>query len=191
MNSSIVWFQTKRFLQFYLLAVVVTPVAIAHEFWIEPTQYIIQPESMIEASLRNGELFVGSSIVYYKGNTNRFELVSPEHTQNIEPRLGADPALMQKAQHTGLHVVVHQHPVSTLTYTKWEKFQRFADHKDFKNILARHQARNLPENHFVEAYSRYSKSLIAVGDGAGSDRQTGLEIELVASRGRDQSLPYR
>jgi len=47
-------------------------------------------------------------------------------------------------------------------------------------MLARHQARKLAETDFREAYSRHSKSLIAVGDGAGNDQIAGLEIELVA-----------
>ena len=182
MKRSILGIQVKRLLHSFLLTAFFSQAAFAHEFWIEPKQYQLESGAMIEASLRNGEFFVGSTVSFYKGSTNRFELVSHGQTEKIEPRLWDDPALVQTAQRSGLHVVVHQHPVATLTYTKWEKFQRFADHKDFKNILARHKARNLSENHFVEAYSRHSKSLIAVGDGAGSDRQTGLEIELVASQ---------
>ena len=158
----------------------VAPAAIAHEFWIEPTQYRIEPDSTIEASLRNGENFVGSSVSYHKSSTNRFEIFSAEHSENIVPRLGDDPALALKAQQSGLHVVVHESPVSTIAYTKWDKFQRFADHKDFKNILTRHQARGLSETYFKEAYSRFSKSLITVGEGVGNDQHIGLEIELVA-----------
>jgi len=158
----------------------VVPTAIAHEFWIEPTRYRIDPESVIEAYLRNGENFAGSTQPYYEGSTNRFDLFVKDRIEKIAPRPGDDPALTLKAKQNGLHVIVHQHPVTTLNYNSWEKFQRFADHKDFKNILARHQARGLSEEHFKEAYSRYSKSLIAVGDGSGDDQQTGLEIELVA-----------
>ena len=182
MNSRMVWSKIQRLIQSLLLVTIITPVAGAHEFWIEPTQYRIEPESMIEAFLRNGENFAGSTESYHKGSTNRFELVSEGKIETITPRIGDDPALAVTAKQNGLHVVVHQSPISTLNYSKWEKFQRFADHKDFKNILARHKARGLSEQHFKEAYSRYSKSLVAVGDGSGNDQQTGLEIELVALR---------
>ncbi len=170
----------RQLLPLFLLVSVVAPVAVAHEFWIEPTQYQVEPQSTMEAFLRNGERFAGSTQSYYKGSTNRFELFSHGDVETITPRLGDNPALALEARRDGLHVVVHQSPVSTLTYNKWEKFQRFADHKDFKDVLARHQARRLSEQQFIEAYSRYSKSLIAVGDGAGSDQKSGLEIELVA-----------
>jgi len=180
MNGSIVWLQTKRLLQCLLIFTSVTPGASAHEFWIEPVEYHIEPGSVIEASLRLGDDFEGSTIAYYKGSTIRFDLVTQGRTEKITPRLGDDPALVLEVPENSLHVVVHQSSIQTLTYLKWEKFQRFADNKDFKNIQARHKARDLADKHFTEAYSRYSKSLIAVGDGAGDDQQTGLEIELVA-----------
>ncbi len=52
----------------------------------------------------------------------------------------------------------------------------------------------------MEAYSRYSKTLIGVGKSAGADRRTGLETEIVAltnpytddlSRGMRVQLFYR
>ena len=135
---------------------------------------------MIEAFLRNGENFVGSSVSYHKGSTDRFEIFHATNTEQITPRLGDDPALALNVQQNGLHVVIHESPVSTIAYTKWDKFQRFADHKDFKNMLARHQERGLSEVYFKEAYTRFSKSLISVGDGVGNDQHFGLEIELVA-----------
>lgn len=180
MNGSIVWLRTKSLLQSLFVVLIATSSSLAHEFWIEPTQYHVEPESKIEASLRIGDDFEGSTVAYHKGSTNRFDLFTQGRKEGITPRLGDDPALSLQANQSGLHVVVHQSSISTLTYTRWEKFQSFADNKDFKNIQARHKARGLADKHFVEAYSRYSKSLIAVGDGTGNDQQTGLEIELVA-----------
>jgi len=43
-----------------------------------------------------------------------------------------------------------------------------------------HKSRGLPDTGFKEAYSRYGKSLIAVGDGAGADQNVGLLTEIVA-----------
>ena len=180
MNSSIVWLKSKHLLPYFLTLSVIAPAAIAHEFWIEPEQYVVDTKSMIRASLRIGDDFEGSTVAYHKGSTNRFDLVIQGRSEEIKPRLGDDPALVLEAKNSGLHVVIHQSSISTLTYTKWEKFQSFADNKDFKNIQKRHQERGLADKHFVEAYSRYSKSLIAVGDGAGDDQQSDLEIELVA-----------
>jgi len=180
MDSSIMWLKSIYLLMYFLFLSVISPAVAAHEFWIEPEQYFVDTKSMIKASLRIGDDFEGSTVVYHKSNTNRFDLVNQGRSEEINPRLGDDPALAVQAQQSGLHVVVHQSGISTLSYTKWEKFKSFADNKDFKNIQKRHQARGLADKHFVEAYCRYSKSLIAVGDGAGNDQQNGLEIELVA-----------
>jgi len=159
--------------------------ALAHEFWIEPTNYRVEQNAGIEAFLRNGERFSGSSISYLEGNTIRFDLLSEDREDPVVARLGDNPALQMRTVQDGLNVVVHQRKVSVISYPNWEKFQRFAEHKDFDDILLRHRARSLPEKKFSEAYSRYSRSLVAVGDGAGSDRQAGLEVELVA-----QQNPY-
>jgi len=162
-----------------------TGTGIAHEFWIEPERYTVDEQSMLEANLRIGDDFEGFPNPYLSSDTVRFDLVSGDQQDSVVAREGDNPALKMQAVRPGLNIVVHQSSVSVLTYTKWDKFQRFADHKDFPNMLERHQARSLAEHYFKEAYTRFSKSLIAVGDGAGRDRITGLDIELVA-----QQNPY-
>ena len=169
-----------KWLSVVILSSLLMGTGIAHEFWIEPDSYRVDEQSELVAYLRNGENFEGSPNVYLSSNTTRFDLVSSDQQNPVIAREGDSPALKMQAQQPGLTVVVHQSSVSVLTYTKWEKFQRFADHKDFPNIRARHKARSLAEHYFKEAYTRFSKSLIAVNDGAGEDRKTGLEIELVA-----------
>ena len=59
-------------------------------------------------------------------------------------------------------------------------FNSFVEHKDLGDLPARHLERDLPLEDFVEVYSRYSKTLIGVGHGEGSDRRLGLETEIVA-----------
>lgn len=173
-------FTAIKWLSGSILAALVTGSASAHEFWVEPSQYQLKKGTLLEAHLRNGENFSGSTFAYLKANTTRFDLVSGERTDPVVARSGDNPALKMQSMQAGLNIVVHQRAASVISYATWEKFQRFADHKDFPDVLARHRERSLPETHFKEAYSRYSKSLIAVGNGVGSDLQTGLEIELVA-----------
>jgi hypothetical protein len=95
-------------------------------------------------------------------------------------RLGDSPALMMTAPQTGLAVVAMETIDTVLTYKEFAKFQRFTVHKSLTSILDQHAARGLPEIGFGESYRRYCKSLIAVGDGAGSDRVIGHRIEIVA-----------
>jgi hypothetical protein len=80
----------------------------------------------------------------------------------------------------GLHVALYESAGGTVRYEDFEKFKKFAAHKDFRDALTRHAARQLPETQFFEYYSRHAKSLIAVGSGDGQDRAFGLETEIVA-----------
>lgn len=180
MDLLLLRFATVRWLSALGLAILITCPAMAHEFWIEPTQYQIKENAELVAYLRNGENFDGSPSAYITPRTPRFDLITRGRVDPVVARLGDNPALKMRPLQAGLNIVVHQNVPSVISYTNWEKFQRFADHKDFPDMLARHRARSLPESKFREAYTRYSKSLIAVGDGTGNDQVTGLEIELVA-----------
>lgn len=80
----------------------------------------------------------------------------------------------------GLWILAHETIDSFLTYSEWEKFTGFVDHKDFQGAVQRHVARGLPQTGFGETYRRYAKSLVAVGNGAGQDKRVGFAIEIVA-----------
>ena len=154
--------------------------ASAHEFWIEPGAYQVEPGEEITADLKNGENFSGINLSYIDRNIARFDIAMADEVAPVEGRMGDRPALKLSADRSGLIVVLHETTPSSLTYKTWDKFQTFADHKDFPDIRARHDARGLPEVDFKEDYTRHAKALIAVGDGAGSDQAFGLETELVA-----------
>ncbi|MCR9126496.1 MAG: DUF4198 domain-containing protein [Rhodobacteraceae bacterium] len=163
-----------------LLLVALSPAALAHEFWIAPTEYQVTPDTPVTADLRNGETFSGMALGYFEGRTARYEVLAGGQLTAVAARMGDVPALQLPGLPEGLAVIVHETTPSTLAYTQWEKFAAFAAHKDFPDIRARHLARGLPETGFRESYTRHAKSLIAVGAGAGSDRQFGLAQEFVA-----------
>jgi len=159
-----------------------TPPVWAHEFWISPEAYVVAPGSSISAAFRVGENLKGSAYSYIDRNAAQLRAVWDGGDAPISARMGDRPAIKELAAplSDGLVVLVHETTDSTLTYREWEKFQNFAKHKDFPDAIARHRARGLPETGFKESYRRFAKALIAVGDGAGADRVTGLETEIVA-----------
>jgi uncharacterized GH25 family protein len=152
----------------------------AHEFWIEPVSYKVATGDTMVANLRNGEKFDGYGHPYVESTTNRFELFLNGVATPVNSRVGDNPALNVVITEPGLAIIAHEKRATTLRYVKWEKFQKFADHKGFENIRQKHRARGLPETGFKEAYSRFSKSLVAIGGGEGSDQAVGMEVELVA-----------
>ncbi|WP_439524030.1 DUF4198 domain-containing protein [Marivita sp.] len=163
------------------LAVALLPMALsAHEFWIEPEAYQVPSGGTMSASLRVGETFGGAAQSYLPRNFERFDMQCAGQLSKVPGRAGDRPALTVQAPPDGLCVIIHQTRDYTLTYRDWQKFVNFVEHKDFAGVLDAHRARGLPETEFVELYSRYAKSLIAVGDGAGADTEVGLETEIVA-----------
>ena len=133
------------------------------------------------AHLRNGELFKGSNLAYFPDSTSRFDITFDGTTTALEPRMGDRPALQMTAPATdGLLIVAHEAVASTLTYTKWEKFLKFVEHKDFTSAVADHETAGHSKERFIERYTRHSKALIAVGTGVGADRDLGLATELTA-----------
>ena len=172
------------FLSRLLLAaalVIPSSAALAHEFWIEAENYQVQPGEEISAYLRNGEKFEGTSIAYFPNRTERYDFTYGGNTLPIRARMGDSPALQMRApSRDGLMVVAHQASPTVLTYKDWETFVGFTEHKDFTTALEDHVEAGYPKDSVRERYSRFSKALIAIGDGAGEDQDLGLEIEIVA-----------
>ncbi len=122
----------------------------------------------------------GMALSYIPSQTRRFELITPKGAYAAGGQIGDRPALQMTAADDGLHVVVHVTGDNSLTYSDFELFTGFVAHKDLAGTLENHAARDLPETGFSELYSRYAKSLIAVGSGAGADRDLGLLTEITA-----------
>ncbi|MEP5762484.1 MAG: DUF4198 domain-containing protein [Litoreibacter sp.] len=153
----------------------------AHEFWISPESFVIPPDAQVKADLRVGQNFSGSAYSFNPRSFDRFETLINGTQTTVEGRLGDLPALNIDAPEDGLMTIVYETTDSLLSYTEWEKFEKFANHKDFEDVLGEHVVRGLPKDErFVERYRRFGKSLVAVGSGAGSDAEVGLETEIVA-----------
>lgn len=152
----------------------------AHEFWLEPLTYEVQPDGKLQAHLVNGEKFEGFNLAYLPQSFTRFELREADTVFPVENRIGARPALDLFAPAEGLAVVAYVSDYSRLTYDDFAVFERFVAHKDLGNALEPHLDGRLPQTGFTEVYTRFAKTLIAVGDGAGSDSRFGLETEFVA-----------
>jgi len=162
-----------------ILSAAALPTA-AHEFWISPDAYTVAPAEAIVAEIRVGQEFRGAGYPYVPQNFKRFDLIAGEVSRPVTGTIGDRPALQQAVPGSGLVTIVHQTKDYILTYTEWAKFEAFTSHKDFAWAQARHLERGGTRDRVRERYSRYGKSLVAVGDGAGQDRAVGLLTEIVA-----------
>ena len=140
----------------------------------------VAPGETVQADLRVGEEYEGTRYAYIPRNFRRFDYAFQAEVMPVEGTVGDRPAFSLKPEGEGLLVVIHETTDSRLTWGSWEKFVKFLEHKDIAWGLAEHEARGLSRENVRELYSRYAKSLIAVGDGAGEDFETGMETEIVA-----------
>ncbi len=155
------------------------PPAAAHEFWIEPLEWQIGEDDTMQARLVNGEDFEGIEFAYLPQRFGRFDIYEGGTAMPVVGRTGDTPALRFRPASDGLAVASYESIPHTVTYDDFEVFGSFVEHKDLGDVLARHAARGLPETGFAEVFSRYAKTLVSVGDGAGDDQRTGLETEIV------------
>ena len=155
-------------------------IASAHELWIEPLEYQVQQGGQLQAFIKNGQNFDGTTLPYIDRRFRHFIVYADGRGERVTGRNGDVPSMNMEASREGLNVVGYQSTPAVISYANWEKFQTFIDHKDFGDVRSEHDARGLPDSGFSESYVRYSKSLIGVGSGAGSDLRIGLETELVA-----------
>jgi uncharacterized GH25 family protein len=160
-------------------------VVLAHEFWIAPNAYQVAPGEQVTADLINGQKFNGYDMSWFDSRILRSEWSQNRKANQMQGRAGDVPALKFTPLQGGLVQVVHQTTMQTVRYHEREKFTDFVAEKDLQGTLHRHEQRGLPETGFAEGYSRFAKSLIAVGKGQGKDRAAGLDLELVA-----QANPY-
>lgn len=172
-------------MKIWKLALTVAAIALggkgmAHEFWIDPAAFMVAQGDTLEAQLRVGEGYRGGPQIYMPRAFARFDLVTGAVVNPVEGRLGDIPALSVEGVAEGLVVVVHETAGQDLTWSEWERFVGFAEHKDLGDVAALQAARGLDRENVREVYVRYAKSLIAVGDGAGADARQGLRTEFVA-----------
>ncbi len=163
-----------------LLAFVSALPSAAHEFWIDPVAFSVETGAPVQANLRVGQDFEGNAMAYVPRHFTRFDFALSDTISSYEGQLAARPAFDLDVDGDGLGIVLIETSTNRLTYNEWARFLRFADHKDFEDIEVRHLSRGLPQEGFIESYTRHAKSLIALGAGAGEDQQFGLMTEFVA-----------
>ena len=153
---------------------------VAHEFWIDSKKFQVETDENVVAYTKNGQNFKGVDLAYFTRRVALFERIGVTGREAVVPRLGDSPVFDTTIEQDGLFTLIYQSTPDKLTYKEWAKFDKFAKHKQFGDVLSQHRARGLNEEEFKETYTRFAKGLFAVGEGAGQDALQGLEIEIVA-----------
>ena len=153
---------------------------ISHEMWLDTTTFQQSVGKDIQISLKNGQMFQGVGLSYFKSRFSDFYYISNEQKIEIESRMGDTPAATISLNTNGLLTGVYVSKKSTITYKSIDKFANFVSEKGEDWVIQKHGELKFPKNNFKEEYYRFSKILIGVGDASGSDKNVGLKHELVA-----------
>ena len=153
---------------------------ISHEMWLDTTTFQQSVGKDIQISLKNGQMFQGAGLSYFKSRFSDFYYISNEQKIEIESRMGDTPAATISLNTNGLMTGVYVSKKSTITYKSIDKFANFVSEKGEDWVIQKHGELKFPKNNFKEEYYRFSKILIGVGDASGSDKNVGLKHELVA-----------
>lgn len=156
--------------------------ASAHEYWIAPAAYRVEPGERVEARLLVGQMMEGAELPWLSHQIKSFRIMTANGEQPAEGMEGDVPALGYVADTPGLNIIAQQtHPLE-LTYDNIDEFRDYLDWEGLGEIVGEHRRRGLPEADFSEAYSRFAKALVQVGpvEADDLDRPVGFDYELVA-----------
>ena len=154
--------------------------ALSHEMWLDTTTFRPAVGDEFQISLKNGQMFEGIELSYFKNRFSEFYYINNDQKFNIESRMGDTPAANLSHYNNGLLIGVYVSTKSTITYNSMDKFEDFAAEKGEDWAIETHFDSQFPETNFKEDYFRFSKILIGVGDAKGTDQSMGLKHELIA-----------
>ncbi len=186
-NLKIVHTLKYRSIVVWLLLVCFNSLVSAHEFWIEPNQYVVEPNHQVDAMLLVGQMMRGTEYPYLSHNFHAFTITTKNGKRDVSAMEGDIPALSYQAKVAGLHAINYHSKTKKVTYNNWDEFLRYLAYEGLDKMATVHLVRGLPESDFKESYIRFAKALVQVGSVTEQDQDvaSGTAFELVAN-----SNPY-
>ena len=151
----------------------------SHEMWLEPTEFLLNTNDTLEVNIKLGEKFQGINIPFVPNYFEEFYWSQGGEKVSVLSRLGDSPAFSEAIGRDGLTSIVYISKSSNLTYKEFEKFEKFANHKDLGPVKQLHQEYGFSQNNFIETYRRFAKAIVGIGSSQGIDTQFGLTTEFI------------
>ena len=155
--------------------------ALAHEFWIEPANFRPPVGKPLDVNLLVGQEFRGDTMIYLPESFERFITVNARGKQDVAGQPGDDPAARLIPAEPGLLLVAYQSTRYSLNMDG-VTFEEYLEKEGLSAVRALRAQRKEQDKPVREVYSRFAKSLLAVGgrdDGLDASRPIGLRLEIV------------
>ena len=144
----------------------------AHDYWIEPSIFRLDPGGRVLFYLRVGENFSGEPAAFSIERTTRFQIDSSSRRIDVLP-LQRDPAGMARLRESGLQVVSFENTPAYLELPA-ERFNAYLQAEGLESILRAREEAGASNQPGREAYSRCAKALLWVEGGQAPATGTGL-----------------
>lgn len=154
----------------------------AHEFWLDPVQYMPKAGASVPIVFRIGLNFQGDTYPFVRSLSRRFTVTDRQGERAIKTLDGDDPAAELKFASSGLSVLVHERVQEQVVFPTFAEFQESLTIEGLEPIIEKHQSAGKPMANIRELYSRCAKSLVNVGKGGGDDKLVGMPLELVSEK---------
>ena len=164
-------------------SLLVTCPLLAHDFWLEPSVFRLEPGAAVEFRLRVGEHFVGDALPRHPAMLAQFIAAGPDGMRPVPGQDGKDPAGVLRIEQPGL-VVVGYRSRHSFVEQKPEAFDAYLAEEGLERIAAVRATQKQPPGLVRELFSRCAKALLVAGPGGGSghDRVLGFTLELVPEK---------
>ena len=147
--------------------------------WLEANSFQIDTNDVLEVNIKIGEKLQGSNLPYIHSSIEEFYWSQNGVKNNVKSRLGDIPAFSKTFSENGLTSIVYISKPSIITYETFQKFEKFAVHKDLGPVKKLHLNYGFPEKYFKETYSRFAKVIVGIGSSSGKDSNFGLLTEFI------------
>ncbi len=156
-------------------------VALAHDFWVQPSAFRVAPDTLVTLDLRVGGEFPGEAVARKTERIASFVAIGPGGTETaIIGQDGKSPAGYARFKEPGLYRIAYRGNPSTIELEP-AKFEAYLREEGLEHIIGERAKLGESAAPGKEAYARYAKSFVLVGDapGTGWDKPAGLKIEIV------------
>ena len=167
------------------LGLLLSTLANAHQFWIQPSQYEADVGSKVGVFLKTGH---GDKLEAFPRNAQhftRFTMVGPEGELQVTGDEGVDPAGWVKPTKAGAHTLVYL-SIATRSEMEPERFEAYLREESLDAVISQRAKRGETAKPGISTYVRCAKALLNVGKATAGGRasKVGLPLEL----GVDQNL---
>jgi len=151
--------------------------ALAHEFWIEPSNFRPARGDLLQVRLMVGDGFPGEPLARNPSRIRGFVAATADRSVDIAGVAGADPAGILRVGEAAPRLLGY-HGAHARIELEAEKFEAYLREVGLERIVALRRERGESKKKGREAYARCAKAVLG-GPGGGHDRALGYPLELI------------